>query len=225
MYYCRRKTIRSFGPADESHLAADKSIWDECWSPGAAWRSPSPHLGSVIERSPRSRSRRPVGRLRGKCGQTETRADEQDQRCCWPPFNAGKTIAGCGAREEEKAERRGSGGGGGGEVEGGGCINGPLYCFVLLKLRAQISWQHFKRTRSASSSSPGFSYCFRLQRPEKTESTRRLPSDGTEAGGGDGFHSGRLDHHLTITCTQLLYLSVILRYLYVTWVFPFSVSL
>lgn len=43
------------------------------------------------------------------------------------------------AREEEKTERRGSGGGGGGEVEGGGCINGPLYCFVLLKLRAQIS--------------------------------------------------------------------------------------
>lgn len=41
------------------------------------------------------------------------------------------------AREEEETERRGSGGGGG--VEGGGRINGPLYCFVLLKLRAQIS--------------------------------------------------------------------------------------
>lgn len=39
------------------------------------------------------------------------------------------------AREEEETERRGSGGG----VEGGGRINGPLYCFVLLKLRAQIS--------------------------------------------------------------------------------------
>lgn len=38
------------------------------------------------------------------------------------------------AREEEKTQRRGSGGGGGGEVEGGvGCINGPLYCSVLLK--------------------------------------------------------------------------------------------
>lgn len=40
------------------------------------------------------------------------------------------------AREEEETERRGSGGGG---VEGGGRINGPLYCFVMLKLRAQIS--------------------------------------------------------------------------------------
>lgn len=86
-----------FGCVDESHLAADKSIWDECWSPEAAWRSPSPHLGSVRERSLRSR----LDGCRGKV----TRADEQDQSCCWPPCNAGKTIAGCtGQRRRRDGE-------------------------------------------------------------------------------------------------------------------------
>lgn len=105
--------IRSFGRGEESHLAADKSIWDECWSPGAAWRSPSPHLASVAERSPRSRLSRWTA-AGEKCGQTETRADEQDQSAAGPRFTL------------EKPEKKNS-------------INGPLYCFVLVKLGAQIS--------------------------------------------------------------------------------------
>lgn len=117
-----------------------------------------------------------------KCGQTETRADEQDQRCCWPAFHTGKTIAGCTGEgeEEERPGRRGSRGGAGGEVEGGGSINGPLYCFVLLKLRAQISWQHFNHTSLTFFLQPGFCNCFRLQE----EPSRRLLADGAEAGGG-----------------------------------------
>lgn len=136
--------------------------------PRAAWRSPSPHLGSVIERSPRSRSRRPVGRLQGKSvGRPRHAQMSRIKGAAGRRLTLEKPSLAARAREEEKTERRGSGGGGGGEVEGGGCINGPLYCFVLLKLRAQISWQHFNRTCSTSSSSAGFSYCLSLQRPEK----------------------------------------------------------
>lgn len=87
--------IRSFGWAKESHLAADKSIWDECWSPRAAWRSPSPHLGSVTERSPRSRLRPPVGRLQGKSVGRLRHAQMSRIKVLLAPFHTGKTIAGC----------------------------------------------------------------------------------------------------------------------------------
>lgn len=115
-----------------------------------------------------------------KCRQTETRADEQDQSAAGPRFTLEKPLQAARAREEEQTEMRR---GGGGEVEGGGCINGPLYCFVLVKLRAQISWQHLNRTRWASSSRPRFGSCFSLQRPENRESAWLQLSDGTGPGG------------------------------------------
>lgn len=133
MYYCSIYIyIRSSGSADESRLAADKSIWDECWSPGAAWRSPSPHLGSVIERSPRSRLRRPVGRLQGKSvGRLRHAQMSRIKGAAGRRFTLEKPSQAARGQRRRKD----------GEVEGWkrGCINGPLYCFVLLKLRAQIS--------------------------------------------------------------------------------------
>lgn len=107
LYISSMQYIRSFGRLEESHLAADKSIWDEFWSPRAVWRSPSPHLGSVIERSPRSCLRPPVGRLQGKCGQTGTRADEQDQSTVGRRLTLEKPSQATWTREEEQREAMG----------------------------------------------------------------------------------------------------------------------
>lgn len=113
--------IRSFGSEAESHLAADKSIWDESCSPGR--RARVPHLIWVQAASA----------LHGAAG--DGRLDAAGEKCGRPRHAQMSSFKGAAGRrralekpsrlhgpEEKKRRGGGRGGGGGGEAEGGGVL-------------------------------------------------------------------------------------------------------